>query len=62
MLAFAYTSFLMSYIAAFVDVDLLAWSQQYLERLGSLASPTFLPSAGYGNVVSNCVHIRLFRW
>lgn len=38
-------------MASFGDVDLLGWSQQYLERMGSVASLTFLPSAGSGNVV-----------
>lgn len=50
-------------MAAFGDLDLLGWSQQYLERMGSVASPAFLPSSGSGKVVlSNCVHVRVFGW
>lgn len=45
----------MSYMAAFSDVDLLGWSQQYIERMGLVAIPIFLPSAVSGKVVlSEC--------
>lgn len=45
----------MSYMAAFGDVDLLGWSQQYIERMGLIAITAFLPSAGSGKVVlSEC--------